>query len=73
MAAQEIIGGGAIKLLEYNTIVPPYVRSGLLSRSLSNNDLLLTLKALVLITYFQLINYVSYSFNCRRRKWFECI
>lgn len=40
--------------LGYNTIVPPYVRSGLLSRSLTNNDLLPTFKAPVLITHGQL-------------------
>jgi pimeloyl-ACP methyl ester carboxylesterase len=37
--------------LGYNTIVPPYVRLGLLSRSLTNNDLLPTLKTPVLITH----------------------
>jgi non-heme chloroperoxidase len=40
--------------LGYNTIVPSYVRSGLLSRSLTNNDLLPTFKAPVLITHGQL-------------------
>jgi non-heme chloroperoxidase len=40
--------------LGYNTIVPPYVREGLLSRSLTNDDLLPTLKAPVLITHGEL-------------------
>ena len=40
--------------LGYNTIVPPYVRYCLLSRSLTNNDLLPTLKTPVLITHGEL-------------------
>ncbi len=40
--------------LGYNAIVPPYVRYGLLSRSLTNNDLLPTLKTPVLITHGEL-------------------
>jgi len=40
--------------LGYNTIVPPYVREGLLSRSLANDDLLPTLTTPVLITHGEL-------------------
>ncbi len=40
--------------LGYNTIVPPYVRAGLLSRSLTNDDLLPTFKVPVLITHGEL-------------------
>jgi pimeloyl-ACP methyl ester carboxylesterase len=37
--------------LGYNTIVPPYVREGLLSRSLTNDDVLASLQVPVLITH----------------------
>ncbi len=40
--------------LGYNTIVPPYVREGLLSRSLTNDDLLPTITVPVLITHGEL-------------------
>ncbi len=37
--------------LGYNTVVPPYVRQGLFSRQLTNDDLLPTLRKPVLITH----------------------